>query len=259
MFRHNSIILLILAFSSLFVVALLRQSEAADFSLATDVQGVYEDNILLSPADAGKKGDFFSILTVAGSAEKELDSTLSIFLRGDAERYIYKKYTDLNVTALTLSAGASKELGPILSLEASLKGGYQDFSDTERTSKAYGGSIELKQQISFRSWIKEGYEFEKNDANSALFSYTKHSLGIHSGYLLTPKTLLHFGGGFITIKYENAARDRAYYGTLFAVAIRQLYGKIFANMGYSHQFISTTVPNTGDSNNIYSLGLQYRF
>lgn len=230
----------------------------AELSLEAGVHGIYEDNVISSPADVGKKGDYYTVLSAAGSLEKGISGTSSLFFRGMAEHYFYSKYSDLNVTSVMLNAGIRKEFSPILSLDASLKGGVRDYSGSDRSGTAYGGGIGLKQQASFRLWFREEYEYEKNDARSASFSYAEHTLGIHSGYILTPRMLLNLGAGFARRKFENENGDRTNMVTLSAGLTRQLRDKLYVNAGYAREFISSTVP-AGHSNNIYSLGLLFRF
>ncbi len=227
--------------------------------LDAGVKGIYEDNINGSPSDADKKGDFYTVLSASVGGYTKATDTTYLFLRGDAANYLYSKYDDLNATIAGISAGVYKELGDVLSAQIALKGKIKDFKGGPRDSNAYGGTFELKQQITRKFWIKEGYEYEKNDADSNLFSYKGHSVGIWSGYMINPQTMLNLGYSYLTRKYEDASNFRTKSHTVSVGAAREIIKKVYVNIGYDRQFNDSNVPDTDYKNNIYTIGVTYSF
>lgn len=222
--------------------------------LDAGVKGIYEDNINGSPSDAAKKGDFYTVLSASVGGYTKATDTTYLFLRGDAA----SKYDDLNATIAGISAGVYQELGDVLSAQIALKGKIKEFKGKPR-SNAYGGTFELKQKITHKFWIKEGYEYEKNNADSNLFSYDAHSIGVWSGYMITPETMLNVGYSYLTRKYDDPSAFKTKSHTISAGIVRELVKKVYVNLGYDRQFNDSNVPNTDYNNNIYTLGVTYSF
>lgn len=223
------------------------------------VKETYEDNISGSPSDANKKGDFYTTVSAAVGGYTEVADGTYLFLRGDAANYLYSKYDDLNATIAGISAGMYKELGDVLSAQIALKGKLKEFKGEPRDSNAFGGTFELKQKITSKFWIKEGYEYEKNNADSKLFSYDAHSIGVWSGYLITPKTMLNLGYSYLTRKYEDTGGFKTKSHTISAGVAHEIVKKVYVNVGYDRQFNDSNVSNTDYNNNIYTLGVTYSF
>ncbi|MCL5236373.1 MAG: hypothetical protein M1353_00805 [Nitrospirae bacterium] len=252
----NSVMCLFIVLVSGLVVA---SKASGGVILDAGIRETYEDNLNGSPADADKKGDFYTTVSASAGGYTEVVDGTYLFLRGDAATYLYSKYNDLNATLGGISAGVYKELGDVFSAQLALKGKLKNFKGTLRDSSAYGGTFELKQQISPDFWIKEGYEYEKNDADSRLFSYNGHSVGVWSGYLITPKTMFNLGYSYLTRKYEDAFGFRTKSHTISAGIVRELVKKVYVNLGYDRQFNDSNVANTDYKNNIYTLGVTYSF
>ncbi|GFP31438.1 DUF2860 family protein, partial [Candidatus Hakubella thermalkaliphila] len=182
-----------------------------------------------------------------------------LFLRGDAAKYLYSKYDDLNATIAGISAGVYKELGDILSAQIALKGKIKEVKGEPRDSNAFGGTFELKQKITRKFWIKEGYEYEKNNADSNLCSYDAHSIGVWSGYMITSETMLNLGYSYLTRKYEDPGGFKTKSHTISAGVAHKIVKKVYVNAGYGRQFNDSNVSNTDHNNNIYTLGVTFSF
>ena len=152
-----------------------------------------------------------------------------------------------------------KELGDVLSAQIALKGKLKEFKGEPRDSNAFGGTFELKQKITRKFWIKEGYEYEKNNADSNLFSYDAHSIGVWSGYMITPETMLNVGYSYLTRKYDDASGFRTKSHTISAGIVRELVKKVYVNVGYDRQLYDSIVSITEHNNNIYTLCVTYSF
>ncbi len=222
--------------------------------LNVGVKGTYEDNI--SGSDVDKQGDFYTTLSASvGGYTKVADETF-LFLRGDIANYLYSKYDDRNASIFGVSAGLHKKLGDALSAQIAIKSKLKEFNEEPRDSSSLGGTFELKQQLTPKFWIKEGYEYENNNANSAFFNYRGHSVGIWSGYMISPETMLNIGYSYFTCKYEDASGFRTKSNTISVGAVRELVKKVYLNLGYDRQF---TVSNTDYNNNIYTVSVTYSF
>lgn len=219
----------------------------------------YEDNINGSPSDADKEGDFYTTLFASlGGYTRVVEGTY-LFLRGDAATSVYGKYNDLNVTIGGISAGVYKSFNDMLSAQLSLKGKIKTFKDEPRDSRALGGAIELKQQVTPTLWIKEGYEYERNNADSDLFGYKGHLAGVWSGYLIDPKTMLNLGYSYLSRKYDDATGFRTTSHTISAGLVRELAKRVYATIGYDRQINDSNVSGSDHNNNIYTIGVTYSF
>jgi len=230
----------------------------AAYSFGLELRGVYEDNIFGSSQDIEKQGDFYTVLSVSAEAEKGTGPKTSLFARGDAGQYIYARYDDLNLSTAGIVAGLKREFGTILSGEVYIGGRLRKYNDDARDSAAVSAGLALRQQVSFRSWLREYYEFEKNNADSDFFSYDGHLVGINAGYLINPKTLAMAGYSYLSRSYDEPSGYDTDYHTLSIGFVRELTKSLFLNAAYFHQFISSPA-ESDDANNAYTLGLIYRF
>jgi hypothetical protein len=223
------------------------------------LKGVYEDNITASSADIGRKGDFYTILSASGGGYTEVGSDTNVFLRGDAAGYLYRKNSDLNAVIVGARTGIYRKFSDVVSAEVALKGARKEYKEIGRSSTALGGSFEVRQQLTSRFWIKEGYEYENNNAGSNIFSYQGHLLGLWTGYLVAPKTMITLGYSYLFRKYEEPADFRNRFHTISVGITRGLAEKVYAYGGYYRQYNGSNIPGTGNTNNIYTLGMTYSF
>ena len=223
------------------------------------VKGVYEGNINGASSDANKENDFYTIVSAGIGGYTEVSQGAFLFVRGDAASYYYNEYSDLDVKQAGISAGVYKELNDFLSVQIALKGKVKEFKGESRDSNALGGSFEFKQQISPKLWVKEGYEYEKNGANSNLFSYKSHAVGMWTGYLITPQTILNLGYSYLTRKYDDTDGFKTTSHTISAGVVRELLKRVYLNAGYDLQFNDSNIPNTDYTNNIVSIGVTYSY
>ncbi len=249
----TSIIVFMLS-SLLFVPA-----TSAGLLLDAGIKGVYEDNITGSAADIGKKGDYYTVLSASFGGYKGIGSGTFAFLRANAEGNLYRRYSDLDVAVFGMSGGVYKEFNTVVSVAGALSIKRENFKDYERSSVAYGGILNLRQQIYHGFWIKEGYEFEKNVAESGIFSYEGHLLGVWTGYSFAPKTTATLGYSYLHRTYEEPAGYKNIFHTFSLGLIREIVKKVNINSNYDRQYISSNLPGANHINNIYILGLSYSY
>jgi len=243
------------------LVSFLVFASAASAGLLLDagLKGVYEDNIVGSAADVGKKGDFYTVLSASLGGNERIGEGTFLFLRANAEGYLYKRYTDLNVAIVGMSGGVYKEFNSVLSATGSVNIKRENFEDSQRNSNAYAGLLNLRQQVHPDLWIKEGYEFTKNKADSSTFSFEEHLLWVGTGYSILPKTTATLGYSYLRRTYEEPAGYRNIFHTLSLGLTREIARKVSVNGTYDRQYISSNHHAATNINNVYSLGLSYSY
>lgn len=231
----------------------------AGLILDVGVRGTYEDNINGSTTDANKEGDYATTVSATiGGYTEVVRRTTYLFLRGGGERTSYNKYPQLDATIGYLSAGVYHRMGDVLSVQITAKGRDKDYEGTARDSTSYGGAFELKQQLTRSFWIKEGYEYEKNNANSDSLNYDGHTAGIWAGIRTTPDTFLGIGYSYLLRKYETTNFETTSQTISGSIAWR-MASRIYANAGYDRQLNDSDTPGTKYYNNIYTVGLSYSY
>ena len=232
---------------------------SAGLILDAGAKGVYESNITLSPSDVNKKGDYYSLLTGALGGYTEIQKDVYLFVRGDGAGYIFSKLSDLNSVIGGISPGIYAKWGDQFSIQAKLNGRIKNFKDSQRNSRSWGGTLELKQQIFPQLALKEGYEYEDNKADSSLFTYRGHAFGIWSEYKVIPKTMINGGYNYTTRKFDDSLSSNFNYHTFSVGVTQELVKKVYLNAGYGFQLINTNVANTSNNNHIVSVGVSYSF
>lgn len=249
----------IFASLAVFVWLIAASRASGEVNASIDLKGVYEDNITGSAADVGKGGDFYSVINASLGGDYGIGAKTYLFFKGDAGGYLYSKYTALNAIVVGINGGVYKDFTDRLAVQLTLKGKKKEFKDSRRSSVSYGGSIEAKEQISPRFWLKQGYEFEKNDADNALFTYRGHFLGAWAGYMVFPKTTLTGGYSYLSLKYEEPSDFRNEFHTVSVGISREVMKKINLYGNYYRQFISSSASEKSRANNIFSVGIGYTF
>ena len=125
--------------------------------------------------------DFYTTISAEAGGYTDLGDT-SVFAKGFASHSSYNTYTDLSTTIGGVSTGVVVSLGDSMSALGSVVGKVKRFGDSQRDSTAYGGTLSLKEKLLPSFWIREYGEYEKNNADTAVFSYRGTELGIGAGY-----------------------------------------------------------------------------
>ena len=253
--QNISIGIMVSMVSSLLFVSVASGGLLMDSGL----KGVYESNITGSASDIGKNGDYYTVLSASLGGYKGIGGDTFVFLRANGEGYLYKRYSDLDAAIIGMSGGVYKEFNNILSATGTLSIKRENFKDSERNSTAYGGAINLKQQVYPRLWIKEGYEFEKNKAEFDIFSYDAHLFGIWTGYSILLKTTATLGYSYLHRTYEEPAGYRNIFHTFSLGLTREIARKVAITGSYDRQYISSNLPAANHIDNIFALGLSYSY
>lgn len=257
-FRNRSLFVICFSLAALLWLIAASGASGEVYSIV-ELKGVYEDNITGSAVDIGKGGDYYSALTASLGRYHGIGSNTYLFLKASADGYIYSKYTDLNSIVVGINGGIYKDFTDRVAAQITLKGKKNEFKDSRRSGVAYGASVEIKEQVSPRFWLKQEYEFEKNDADEALFTYRGHFLGVWAGYIVFPKTSLTGGYSFLSINYREPSNFKDEIHTVSFDISRDFLKKMIIHGNYSRQFINSSASDKGPTNNIFSIGVSYGF
>jgi hypothetical protein len=242
----------------LFVV--LPQAARAEWLFDAGIRESYEDNINGSPTDAERLGDRYSTLFVSLGRYQELtEAKTYLVLKAGIEGVAYEKYEDLNGVQGMLSVGLYHRSGEVLSYQFLLKARGKDYRDDLRDSISGAAALEIIQHLTERFWLREGYEYERNEARDEVYAYEGHNAGVWAGLTATPR--LFFGLGISSL--QRAFDDPGAYRSSavivsFAMEYR-LSPTLFASLTADHQRYTTHNPAAKYDDNVLTIGLTYSY
>ncbi len=214
-----------------------------------------------SPVNTGSQssGDFSLNLFADLRGSKEISKDTALFLLGSAEHTAYDTFTEFNSTIGGLSTGVNRKLSDTVSTKIAIYGKIKKFEDSQRDSTSYGGNLGIKEQINPKFFLKEIYEYEKNNADSTQFSYAGNSLSIWAGLLTTPQTRLSLGYSYLKRDYDEPSGFTATSHTVSAALEHELAKRWYLDAGYDHVTSHSNQPSTTSTDNILSVGLRYSY
>ena len=181
-----------------------------------------------------------------------------MFLKGSADHTAYSTYSTFDSTIAGVSAGIDKDFTDTHSARLLFFGKEKRFEDSLRNSTAYGGAVSLRQRLFPVFWLRESLEYEKNSADSPLFSYTGRSAGVTAGYMITKKTLITAGYSVLVREYEEPALSEMTAKTVSLGLERTLSQTWSASAGIDRQE-SEIDGSSATVNNIVSLAIRYGY
>jgi hypothetical protein len=194
---------------------------------------------------------------LGGSAE--IASRTSLFIAGSAEHTSYDSFTDLDSNIGRLSAGISTRLGDVLLAKFAVNGGIKRYRDSEQDSSAHGATVSLKERFTPAFWLKEVYDYEKNDADSAVFSYTGNSASVWAGFLIAPQATVLLGYTHLVRDFDLPVGFTLTANTVSVGLEYELVKKLYFDAQYDHQRSDGSIPDTEATDNIFSVGLRYSY
>lgn len=228
--------------------------------LDVGIKGTIEDNITGSVVDVKKDGDFYSTLSVTVGGFREIEeATRFIVIKGGVEVYSYNTYDELSAINGFVSAGIYRRYNESLSSFVTFNGEARDYEDDDRDSIAAGVTLEFKEQITGRFWLKQAYEYEVNDATSGLFSYTAHAIGVWAGIAASSRAFFGLGYGYLDRAYDSPADYESQSHTLSFFTELLLVPTVFLVAGYDRQWYTIANPDGTFDNTITTIGLQYSY
>ena len=237
------------------------------------IKTIYEDNVIglltdkrggmgnTSPKNTGsqQRGDLSANLFADIGGSKDISGDASLFLVGSAEHTSYSTFTEFDSTIGGLGAGASAKLSDQVTARIAVSGKIKRFEDSRRNSASYGGNFALKEQIRPRFYLKEIYEYEKNNADSPQFSYVGNSIGIWAGFLVAPQTKLSLGYSYLKRDYDDPSGFFATSHTVSAALEYELAKRWYFDTGLDLVTNHASEPSTTAEDNILSVGIRYSY
>jgi len=288
---------IILCLATFIISLAVPAAQAADIFYDAAIKGAYEDNVvgLLSdkrggyagvpvtgagggvmmapgmgpgsgmggsiPQDTGtqsKSDTSINILADIGVLTK-INPDTNLFLIGGAQHTSYSSFTQFDFTIGGLSAGIYKEFGEVFSAKAAINGAIKGYQDSQRNSTAYGATLSLKERLTPIFWLKEIYDYEQNNADSSLFTYTGNSGSIWAGWSALPTTTVLLGYNYLVRDYDEPSGFKVTANTISAGLEQKIAIKWYIDAQYSHQASDSNIPGTSSTDNIYSIGLRYSY
>ncbi len=283
----------IIAGLCLFICPRFAPAAEAEIFYDAAVKAIYEDNVIgLLPGGAGLSGgrggtggmmgamgapamgphsprstgsgpgttsDTELYLFADLGASTEIDSGTALFLAGSAEHTSYSTFTDLNSTIGGLSAGVITKPGDILLVRVAVNGRIKRYQDSDLDSSAYGATVSLKERFTPAFWLREVYEYEKNNADSAIFTYQGNSVGIQAGFLVAPEVTLLLAYNYLVREFDEPQGFRLTANTVSAGMEYELAKKWFLDAQLAHQESEANEPGTAATDNILSVGVRYSY
>jgi len=213
----------------------------------------------LTGSSAQSKSDTSINLFADLGASTAITSDASLFVLGSAQHASYSTNTQFDYTIGGLSTGIYKSFGDVLSGKFAINGYIKNYQDSQRDGSAYGATLLLKEQFTPAFWLKEAYDYEKNDADSPFFTYDGNGASIWAGYLVTPRTTVLAGYYYLARDYDQPSGFKVTSNTISLGLEHEFAKKWFFDAQYSHQMSDSNVAGTSTTDNIYSIGLRYSF
>lgn len=264
---------------------------AADLFYDAEIKAIYEDNVvgLLTGAQgvrggASGPGMMAGIMGMGGGhspqntgsgpgktsdtelnlfadlgGSTEIASRTSLFIAGSAEHTSYDTFTDLNSNIGGLSTGINMGLGDMLLAKFAINGRLKRYEGPGRDSSAYGATLSFKERFTSAFWLKEVYDYEKNSADSAIFSYKGNSVSVWAGFLPAPQVTLLLGYNYLARDFDEPAGFTVTANTVSIGLVYELAKRWFLDAQYDHQRSDSNVPGTAATDNIVSVGLRYSY
>jgi hypothetical protein len=198
--------------------------------------------------------DLFADLGGTTAVTRDMD----LFLAGSIERIAYSTFTEFSSTTGGLTTGITQRFGPVFSARLAVSGSVKNYDDRDKDASAYLAGAKLKQRVG-DLWLLEGYEYEKNHAESSFYSYTGRTAKVSLGYLLLKRTTVLAGYSYLVRRYNEPADfwERAW--TTWGGLEWEAFDKWFLVLEYDRRKSDTTVPGTSTTDNIISAGVRYSY
>jgi hypothetical protein len=277
----------------LFLYLIIAPAAQAEIFYDVAIRGTYEDNVvgLLSdkrggtagmpatgpgmmgavmgpggmggsiPQDTGvqSKSDFSINYFADVGGSTDIASGIYLFLIGSAQHTSYNSFNEFDNTIGGLTAGIDKDLGDIVTVRLAVNGSIKRYRDSQRNGDAFGPIVTFKEQFTRSFWLKESYYYEKNNADSAFFTYKGNFIGIWGGYLVLPKTTLLLGYNHLVRDYDEPAGFQVTSNTVSAGVAQEFSKRWFIDAQYALQMSDSNVPGTNSNDNIFSLGVRFSY
>jgi hypothetical protein len=204
-------------------------------------------------------GDFSAILSAEAGGYGDVGMHSAVFAKGFASHTSYNTYTDLDATIGGVGTGIITNLSDNISSRLVVLAKIKRFGDSARNSNSYGGSLSLKEKLTQSLWLREFGDFEKNNADQSVFTYTGSTVGIGAGYAFTKMTFATLGYSYLVQKFDDPSIGRMRTHTAFLGAEWALSRNWAVGGEYDLQISKVKATGTSTTNNIFSLAVRYGY
>lgn len=214
-----------------------------------------------TPTKANQLGDNYLSLNTSAVYFTPLDIAQTRYFIGQAGAFssAYNKFGNLNSSMLVASAGLWQQLSPTWSGQVTGRSFTRATKQSDRDSSGFGGTLEIKNQLSPTFWVKGVADYEDSKANLGTFSYTGKTYGVNVGYLPREATFFNLGYSHAVRDFKSFAPFRATTQTLFADASQQLAKNWYLNLGYAFGRNDSNVAGTAYTNHTLSAGISFSY
>lgn len=248
----------------MFMTLTMAAPAQADVTLNAGAKLTHEINVNGSPdtpIKANQKSDNYLTMSASAMYYTPLDVSKTGYFIAQigALSSAYGKFDNLDNTMLAASAGLYRQLSPSWSGQITGRGFTRDTKQSERDANGFGATLEIKDQLSQRLWIKAIADYEHSTANLDAFSYAGKTYGVSLGCVPLQNTFLNFGYSHASRDFETASAFKTTTQTLFVDVTQRLANNWYLNGGYAYQNNKSNIAGTGYTNHIVSLGLNYSY
>jgi len=167
----------------------------------------------------------------------------------------YNKYSNLDSSTMMASAGVYQKLSDTWSAQIMGRGFSLYTRQTTRDSTGYGGTFELKKQLTQTLWLKGVLDYEDSSANLSTYSNTGKTYGLNLGYLPLKDTFLNFGYSHSNYDFKTTSPFNTSTQMLFIEASQRLSKNWYLNGGFASMKNDSNYVGTAYTNHVLSVGL----
>lgn len=246
------------------VLAVLAGSAHAEVTLNAGARASHDNNVNGSPdtpTKANQRGDNYLSLNASAVYYTPLDAAKSRYFIGQAGvmSATYNAVTTLNNSGLVATAGLYQQLSTTWSGQATGRGFTRNTRQTARDSDGYGGTLELKKQLSQTVWVKAVADYEDSKANLTTYSYTGNTWGLNLGYLPLKDTFVNLGYSHNKRDFKSTAPFHSTSETLFVELSQRLAKNWFLNGGYAYGDNNSNYAGTAYTSHVVSAGVSLSY
>jgi hypothetical protein len=201
--------------------------------------------------------DFSVILYGAVGAFTEISSDLSLFIKASGERTSYSTYDEFDSTIGAVTAGMNSGLSRSVTLYLSCAGKIKTYEDPARDSNAVLGAVSIKYRPGDAIWVRTGYEYEDNDADTPSFTYTGNTGLFWLGFALGRTAELQFGYEYLVREFDDPVVTDITAHTFSGGIVKKLGTHWYLDAFVDRQLSDSNVPDTATSNTTVSVGVRF--
>lgn len=240
---------------------LLGTSPALARMFATVEGGVvYEDNALriedrlVTSPTATDRGDFSAEFYADIGTMNDVGGGTTVLAWASARHAAYARFDQFDFTIVRLSAGVKQQFTDAFSGRLIFSGKSKYYTLPLKDSTALAVLAGFKEQVTEQFWLKQFYEFERNNADEDSYSYNGHTIGISAGYDLTADLLLDAGYSYLLRDYDPQPAEQPFQVTshTLSASLTTYFGRYWSLiLSYDREISDSNIAGTTATNNIF--------